>query len=249
MTEQKKTADLLTHWNNRDFFCVIVKTLPLRYRPGPDDIWGSALARCGVLFLLRPLSATSPGASLPPSTGAHFLLEALLTGRRPQQLWLMWLCAAEQTTSASALWGHRETPAATMWFSTEASRGHQTPYNSCKRLHSSNSGKQRWSWCTDVILGCHLGQVAKNPVRSQRLFSHINMPCFSQVSIVPLQFKTEFLHPVVVLIQEAPTHLFPTFIVEMAWVHRGPATFHITVYCQRTVVSNLLSVVFSFKES
>lgn len=72
-TNVMKTADLLTHF-------------VIRYRPGPDDIRGAALARRGVVFLLRPLSAASPGASLPPSTGAHFLLQDLLAGRRPQQL-------------------------------------------------------------------------------------------------------------------------------------------------------------------
>lgn len=144
------TYCILTLRQQRDIFtfcswhkCVIMKSLPLRNRPGPDDIWGSALARRGVVFLLRPLSATSAGASLPPSRGAHLLLQGLLAGRGPQQLWLLRLGAAEQTTPAQTLWDDRETPAATVRFPTAATRGHHPPYNSCKRLHSHCSGKQR----------------------------------------------------------------------------------------------------------
>lgn len=191
--------------------CVIMKSFPLRYRPGPDDIRGSALARGGSVFLLCPLSAASSRPSLPPSSGAHLLLQVLLARWRPQQLWLLWFCAAEQTASAKTLREHRETPAATVWFSAAATRGRQTPYNSCKRLHPCCSGGQRWSQYIGVILRWYVGH-SGNKCPWERLFSHIYLLCFFQVSTALLQFKTDFLHPVVILTQEAPTHLFPTFI-------------------------------------
>ena len=122
------------------------------------------------MFLLCPLSAASSRPSLPPSSGAHLLLQALLARWRSQQLWLLWLRAAEQTASAKTLWEHRETPAATVWFSTAATRGRQTPYNSCKRLHPCCSGGQRWSQYIGVILRWYVGHSAINV--PERDFSH-----------------------------------------------------------------------------
>lgn len=78
--------DLQRSLHQSQMSAVIMKSFPLRYRPGPDDIRGSTLARRGVMFLLRSLSAASARASLPPSRGAHLLLQALLAGRGPQQL-------------------------------------------------------------------------------------------------------------------------------------------------------------------
>lgn len=58
------------------------------------------------------------------------------------------------------------------------------------------------------VLGGHV----ESSCKVKRLFSQL---CFSQVSTVLLQFKMGPLHPAVILIPEAPTHLFLTFIWEM----------------------------------
>lgn len=64
-----------------------------------------------------------------------------------------------------------------------------------------------------------------------------------QVFTVLLQFKTDFLQPLVTLTPEGPTHLYLTFTWEMAWARRGRATSRTTVCSQRTSVSRLPLVV------